>query len=343
MSDSEGAGKKPPVSWIYSLTKEQLIEIMSESGLEVTGTVDALRKRMSAFLKHRVEDGKQTRTGPSPGPSNAPLEPINTVPICEQVRKWGLNFDGIGDAVAFLERIQELQECYGLPSNDLLKAIPLLFRGESLLWYRNSKMFWRTWDDFITDFKLQYLPPRYDFLVEEEVRARMQKPRENFKVYLTAMLTLIRRGRTLRDDEVLERVYNNMRPEYKFYARRGTFLNLRELSALAAEYEGIAEEQKNTPTAFARPSVSDTRQQRPSQAVVATEPVTTGGNQVETSGAQERIENPRGKCWRCGRAGHARANCRNRQILFCSRCGRLNITSRDCRCAGNANPGGSRS
>lgn len=37
-------------------------------------------------------------------------------------------------------------------------------------------------------------------------------------------------------------------------------------------------------------------------------------------------------CWRCGQTGHRRLQCTGKRILFCSRCGRRGIQSRDCPC-----------
>lgn len=37
-------------------------------------------------------------------------------------------------------------------------------------------------------------------------------------------------------------------------------------------------------------------------------------------------------CWRCGNTGHTRRECRSPGRLFCSRCGRCEILSRDCPC-----------
>ncbi|KAK9751591.1 Retrotransposon gag protein [Popillia japonica] len=125
--------------------------------------------------------------------------------------------------------------------------------------------FWTSWEDFLNDFKTQYLPPRYDYLIEEEIRARHQRPTESFQAYLTGILTLMRRGKALNDSERVERVYRNMRPEYKLYARRDAFKTLKELAALAAEYELIQRESRMAPGY----ALGATNPRRPEQRVQA--------------------------------------------------------------------------
>ncbi|KAK9702505.1 hypothetical protein QE152_g29884 [Popillia japonica] len=81
-------------------------------------------------------------------------------------------------------------------------------------------------------------------LIEEEIRARHQRPTETFQDYLTALLTLMRRGKELNASERVERVCRNMRSEYKLCARRDAFNTLKEL---AAEYEQIQKETMTAP------------------------------------------------------------------------------------------------
>lgn len=40
-------------------------------------------------------------------------------------------------------------------------------------------------------------------------------------------------------------------------------------------------------------------------------------------------------CWRCGKQGHRRDRCINRKLLFCSRCGKVGMMSRTCKCNGS--------
>ncbi|EZA46369.1 hypothetical protein X777_00229 [Ooceraea biroi] len=84
-----------------------------------------------------------------------PTGPESTAKVVNQIRKWGCHFDG-RDPVAFLERLDELKEGYGYTDPQMLCGLPELFRGEALLWCRNNRSAWRTWEDFVQDFREFY-------------------------------------------------------------------------------------------------------------------------------------------------------------------------------------------
>ena len=82
---------------------------------------------------------------------------IESGQLMDRVRKWGCHFDG-KDAFAFLERLNDLREAYGVTGPQLLRSLPELLRGDPLLWYRNNRHAWGTWTAFENAFRRRYLP-----------------------------------------------------------------------------------------------------------------------------------------------------------------------------------------
>jgi hypothetical protein len=105
-----------PVSWVYKLHKEALVSMLSGFGLDATGTVEELRRRVVKFFRDRATDAPvppvQTST-PSvlvplsgPGPSVPVLTqvPATSVPVSTperssrpvRVQDWRVAFNGRG-------------------------------------------------------------------------------------------------------------------------------------------------------------------------------------------------------------------------------------------------------
>lgn len=116
-------------------TKRKVSQNFRGLDLSTAGTWDDLRKRLSKFFK--AESSTLSRPTSLETPVSTPVD--TNLSLCEKVRNWEVNYDGVTDGTSFLERIREFQECYNLEGKDLLKTLPLLLRGNALLWYRNSK------------------------------------------------------------------------------------------------------------------------------------------------------------------------------------------------------------
>lgn len=155
------------------------------------------------------------------------------------VRKWNLRFDGRKDAIAFLERLEELIDSYSLDRDQLIRAMPELLTGIALLWYRNCKDEWATYRDFRFQFVRQFFPRDYDENLDEEIRKRTQGENETFRDFVLAITTLIRRSNNFSAHRKLETIYSNMRPDYKLMVRRSDFNTLPELTLRAEEYEAF--------------------------------------------------------------------------------------------------------
>lgn len=313
------------------MKKDELSNCLKELGISSEGTVDEMRARLRKYLE--VEDmppdhkeflqnlqsrydnlTKQLKV-PTPGSdptspharnSGRDLSPPNGSETCDKVRKWGVKYEGGKDPLCFLERIEELAMCYSIPRDNLLSYMPELFKGDALLWYRNNKQNWVTYDDFVDDFKLFFLPPRFFDTLEDDIRCRVQRHNENFVDYVTAIQSLMR-WTSLSPTAQLDRIFRNCRAEYKFYIRRESFTKLRELIIAAQEYESIRAEE------FAQK---------------------TAGRQVQTV-----VASPSKKyiCYRCGEPGHLRSSCSKPQVLFCWDCGKRNVKTVDCCRSGSEN------
>src|SRR5436190_12653378 len=118
-----------------------------------------------------------------------------------------------------MEQVKKHREIYLCATDKILAGMPELLRWEALLWHRNYRDEWRTWEDFIRDFRQQYFPPRYIERLRREILERRQSDNEKFAQYVNALTTLMRRAGGYDRAERLERVYANMRPEYKRYIK----------------------------------------------------------------------------------------------------------------------------
>jgi len=315
MAPEQGLDRKKEASaemkdWIYKLSKADLITELETLGLDADGTVEDLRRRLSRYVDQHPDEfraaaptvSRETPATTAPPPAADPeLRPAK---VMSQMRKWGLHFDG-KDPWAFLERVDELRVEYEYPDELVLRGLPEVLRGDALLWYRNARDGWRDWTDFVAEFKTVFLPHRYRLQLQDEIRERKQKTGEASLRYSTAVLSLMRRAGGYTEEERVERLYQNMHPDYQWRIRRRDVRTTRDLLLEATEFEDLQRRQK-TATAE-RPLARDA-------------PITA------TTASYNRAE----YCWRCKQRGHTRFECRRAQKKFCSQCGKDDVWTRDC-------------
>lgn len=316
-SASQESDKEVRVTWIYHLPKEELTQYLKNAGLDADGTLDELRQRFSKYLR----EGK---TASTPDTSKSSPTPNSTerIALLDRARKWNVHFDGTGDAIAFIERLNELTTAYEIPEDNVLVALPELFRGEALLWLRNYRERWNTWGQFLTQFQGFFYPRGHQEKIAEQVIARRQYDKEPARTFVNKLQTLMRRNTRMSEEEKLSRIYANLQTKYKFYIRPGDFKSLDELLTLTDQFEvleyGQVQENKLQPTEPR--NIRRTAHE---------------GRQTEARGTNLCVANQYNRntcCWKCGQEGHRRTECRNRGILFCSFCGKKDARSVDCSC-----------
>lgn len=304
--------------WIYALNKLQAIREATRLGLNATGSIDDIRRRLSRYVDNHPEMTGPSKAGPSAVSDTSDVTNVPSDELAQhakamnQIRKWGCHFDG-KDPLSFLERIEEYQQQYRFSGEQMLASLPELLRGDALLWYRNTRDEWATWGDFTDAFRTQYLPRRFQARLKREIQERRQFPDETFDKYATALLTLMRRAGNFSPDEKIDRLYENLRAEYKLYVRLDEINEMSDLTARAREFEEIKKTQ---------------RQENKIEQRTTNVSVTTTYDRQNT-------------CWRCKQRGHDRFNCRRPAKKFCSQCGKDDVLTRDCHPRpGNARPAG---
>ncbi|XP_049315852.1 uncharacterized protein LOC115066629 [Bactrocera dorsalis] len=319
-------------SWIYWLKKDRLVTECRRHHIAVEGrTVADLRSELSACIRAKrhhksTEDLVQALEREMKEEGNATiLVPTTTVRIpnkavatrgditsaarvpdlevINSVRRWNIRYSGRENLHDFLERCEELAECYSIANNQLLATMPEILQDKALQWFRVKRNVINTWDDFRYEAERSFLPKRHLAHLEETIHQRKQFPREKAKDYVLAIQTLIRQHPKLRDEDHTERIYDGLRVEYRLYVRRSDFNSVDELLELTEEFELLKGE--------------ETRQTRNTNHCLTA---------VSNKYCREKV------CWRCKQPGHRRHQCRNQQRIFCSRCGLDGIMSRDCNC-----------
>lgn len=264
-------------------------------------------------VDNHENNGYQTPLGGLPinnGASATILAPNGSGPdlksSADQVRKWGVKFNGDTDPLEFMERIEELVRMYSVHRDTMPIMMPEVLVGKALVWYRNNNPQWDTWSSFRSDFLKFFLPPRYFERLEDDIRKRHQKSRETFKNYVLSLQNLMRHS-SYTPTQKLERIFQNALPEYRWYIKRKDFATLEDLLELAADLESI-------PTT-SQPAREPHRLVSPGQS-----------NEISSDTRINYIT----ACRRCGQDGHQYGQCRNDAILFCWECGRRNIRTIDC-------------
>lgn len=246
--------------------------------------------------------------------------------LAEKIRKWGVTYNGTGSVLDFLERIEELSFTYEIPLDQLVPCLPMLLKGKAILWYRNNRRDWYFWEEFVYDIRQYFLPVNINRQLEEDIRNRTQGTKENAHDFITAIQTLIRRYGAMSKGNEVERIYNNLRPDYRRYIRRHEVSTVADLIRLTNEYELIvlAEKSYKPPP----PSVLVDNEKNDKK---------TAKNTKENLASVNNTYSRFNCCWRCGKRGHCRDKCTNPYKKFCSWCGKDNISFRDCDCPKSEN------
>lgn len=327
MQGNETDGEGVKVSWVYHLSREELVSELEARGLRISGSVSVLRQRLVEELRGRPSPkmmssneeesvkGGTPQVGPSQrGPTTAELNfppslfnHPRAVPM-EIAQKWGVKFSSQEGSVSdFLFLLEERREAYGLTHAEMLTSLPALLEGTPLLWYRLHRHSWRSWEDFILEFREEFEEPDYQERLAEEIRQRTQGPRESISEFVIKLQSLMSRLLTVPSpEEQLGRLYRNMHPRYKAYIKRGDFDSVRTLVRLGKDFEQLQVQTAlyRSPPPMSQSMVPATAYDPRSHLTPGT-PSPSGPNTANPGQVRPK------HCYRCGRADVTLKECPN--------------------------------
>ncbi|KAL9875278.1 uncharacterized protein ACN427_013472 [Glossina fuscipes fuscipes] len=242
-------------SWLYSLRKEELSEICGSLDLDTKGTVEEMRKAMTALIATpdlpTEQKAKLTEleaqytprmlqlpegTVRGASPKRQAQERISCGAAMDRICKWSVRYDGESCALEFIARVEELCEVYDLPIDIMPRIIMELLNGKAAIWYRNNRRAWAGWQEFRQEFLKFFLPTRYLERLDDQVRQTFQLAGEKFRDYALRLQDLMRHL-DYTTQQKLDRIARNSQREYQLFFGDTSSKDLNELIAHGASQD----------------------------------------------------------------------------------------------------------
>uniref|UniRef100_A0A1B0BXI9 Retrotransposon gag domain-containing protein n=1 Tax=Glossina palpalis gambiensis TaxID=67801 RepID=A0A1B0BXI9_9MUSC len=282
---------------VISLRKEELSEICGSLDLDTKGTVEEIRKAMTALIA----------TPDLSTELKAKLTELEAKYASRMLQlPEGTRGHGESGALEFIARVEELCEVYDLPTDIMPRIIMELLHGKAAIWYRNNRRVWSGWPEFKQEFLKFFLPTRY---LDHQVRQTFQMAGEKFRDYALRLQDLMRHLNCTAQQR-LDRIAHNSRREYQLFFGDTSSKDLSEMIALGERFEDI-------PAPATAPLMRTT-------AGIRQQP---GGNAPFMSNTGNASSNV---CRRCDHPGYTARDCRNPCVLFCWDCGRQGVLTWNC-------------
>lgn len=149
------------------------------------------------------------------------------------IYRWEARFSGDGQGYSlneFIRRVEKFADDERMPRQKLLTNIHRLLDGTAKKWYWASVDEWETWDEFVQNIKLNFLPRHYNYFLREEIENRLQTSNEPFSSFITDMKYLFQKvNPPLDEDYKMYIIQKNMLTEYSLPLATHSVRSLNEL------------------------------------------------------------------------------------------------------------------
>lgn len=261
--------------------------------------------------------------------------PIQTTPRMESnyfkrqpIQKWNLKFSGENKHLSvhdFLERVEELRLARHCSQAELFDSAIDLFEGKALLWYRSNRQRVNDWEGLAELLRRHYEPPDYKSRLFKDIMARTQGPDESIVEYMTCMNAMCKRYGSIPEDVQVDILSRNLAPFYTMQLPPVNSLAQLEEECLKLEVK------KFRADSYMPPSRKQHSYVEPNFAFVSCPSTSSDVESLSAQVARVNVSAHTGiKCWNCNELGHPHHRCTKPRKMFCYRCGKVDVTTRNC-------------
>lgn len=233
-----------------------------------------------------------------------------------------LKYDGTTCVRVFIERLEELKLARKISNSKILTAFSDIVEKSALLWFRRNRTSINTYEQLISKLKTDFDIPNLDLKVRKEIMLRTQVKGESVTIYLSVMAAMFSRlTKRMSEEEQLEILLNNIRPEY-----------IRELALIEIQTIGQLEKYLRK-LEIANDKVDNFEEPVSSNFKVTSDihrSITfTRTNKIKTLSNVDQYQQL-DSCIHCRKTNHPSHMCRYKQKVKCYRCGQEGVKVTNC-------------
>ncbi|XP_070143586.1 trichohyalin-like [Drosophila kikkawai] len=166
--------------------------------------------------------------------------------ILDQVRSWGITYDGRTNPLEFIRKLEGWATGYGIGHDQLVQTMPFILEDAASDWWNCTPNKLDSWEKVTGELVEYFLPRRYQEQLKEQIQHRRQGETEPTRGFAMELMQMMRFAEYTAEEK-LNRIYLNCRSQIKLYTRRSGFKTLPEFLKLAEVVEMIEAESFDQP------------------------------------------------------------------------------------------------
>lgn len=315
---------------------EQIIENTIAQKLQDMNLMQSQPSPLHASMANQLTNVVQN---PPPHSSNSPCSRPKSLPNSEKVtsiiQSWNVKFDGSTNGLTveeFLYRIKSLTAEHFNSNFDLIcKNLNILLTNKAHEWFwrYHKQVEYIEWNSFCVALKAQYKDLKSKYDKKEEIRNRKMKPGESFEAFYDSICYLMdRMDQTIEEDELVEILVRNLRPDIRHELLYVPILSVAHLRRLVQMRENLLSEDSYKRIYMNKSQAGPNLPARRNVAEVEEENCQKNSpfDCVEAVSQTAKVY----LCWNCDGTGHFWDDCVQERRVFCYGCGAKNMYKPNC-------------